>query len=251
MIGEFGSTFTNPVDEAPLRDLALYINNEGAAKSDEHTGVNYWFYWCWNANSGDTGGIVDNSWVNIEWRKINYLMDIGLQPLYTIVSPGEPPATTAPPQTTQPPATTAPPQTTKPPETSPPITVPPITPEPPAGKSTCEIRAVISNPWGDSQGYSTAMNIFVKNLGSKQINTPWTLELNSPNYLQVKYSWNWNPTIATDGTIVGKASMSWQNLLPNIGNEINIGMILVGKTTDFPPVSARLNGEACTLVIDA
>ena len=28
---------------------------------------------CWNANSGDTGGLVDNSWLNIQWPKIDFL----------------------------------------------------------------------------------------------------------------------------------------------------------------------------------
>ena len=28
---------------------------------------------CWNANSGDTGGLVDNTWLNIQWPKIDFL----------------------------------------------------------------------------------------------------------------------------------------------------------------------------------
>ena len=28
---------------------------------------------CWNANSGDTGGLVDDSWLTIEWAKVDFL----------------------------------------------------------------------------------------------------------------------------------------------------------------------------------
>ena len=40
-------------------------------------------YWDYNANSGDTGGLVDDSWVNVLWVKINWLMaTVNLQPWY-------------------------------------------------------------------------------------------------------------------------------------------------------------------------
>ena len=40
-------------------------------------------YWDWNANSGDTGGIVDDSWVNIVWVKVQWLIDsVQLRPWY-------------------------------------------------------------------------------------------------------------------------------------------------------------------------
>lgn len=35
--------------------------------------------WCvlgcrsWNANSGDTGGLVDDSWLTVQWPKIDFL----------------------------------------------------------------------------------------------------------------------------------------------------------------------------------
>lgn len=30
----------------------------------------------WNANSGDTGGLVDDSWLTIEWAKVDILTAI-------------------------------------------------------------------------------------------------------------------------------------------------------------------------------
>lgn len=31
------------------------------------------FYWSWNPNSGDTGGILDNDWTSVKWGKVNNL----------------------------------------------------------------------------------------------------------------------------------------------------------------------------------
>ena len=41
------------------------------------------FYWDWNANSGDTGGIVDSTWTNILWVKIQWMIGaVGMSPWY-------------------------------------------------------------------------------------------------------------------------------------------------------------------------
>ena len=41
------------------------------------------FYWDWNANSGDTGGIVDSTWVNILWVKVQWMIGtVGMTPWY-------------------------------------------------------------------------------------------------------------------------------------------------------------------------
>lgn len=41
-----------------LGDFALYMQNTGAAADGRHAAITSWFWWAWNANSGDTGGIV-------------------------------------------------------------------------------------------------------------------------------------------------------------------------------------------------
>lgn len=48
-------------------------------------------YWSWNANSGDTGGLVDDKWTNIEWTKVNWFIGAsGLHPWYLGSSPSTP-----------------------------------------------------------------------------------------------------------------------------------------------------------------
>jgi Cellulase (glycosyl hydrolase family 5) len=86
-IGEFGSRFTDSRDLDFLKDFALYLNNNGAAATGKHQAIPHWFYWDWNPNSGDTGGLVLDDWVTIIWEKINYLTGIGLKPWYTTNTP--------------------------------------------------------------------------------------------------------------------------------------------------------------------
>ncbi len=50
-----------------------------------NVGVPGWYLpcrWAWNADSGDTGGLVENDWESIIWPKIDYLTQLGLEPWY-------------------------------------------------------------------------------------------------------------------------------------------------------------------------
>lgn len=39
--------------------------------------------WAYNANSGDTGGLVDETWQNLDWTKLGWMQDnLGLTPWY-------------------------------------------------------------------------------------------------------------------------------------------------------------------------
>jgi aryl-phospho-beta-D-glucosidase BglC (GH1 family) len=72
-IGEFGSRFTTE-DVQFMEDFALYLNDHA---------IKNWFYWSWNPNSADTGGLVEDNWTTLIWKKIDYLTTIGLNPWYT------------------------------------------------------------------------------------------------------------------------------------------------------------------------
>ncbi len=41
-----------------LYSIRAYFQNQGGGNDGLHAPINNWFYWCWNANSGDTGGMV-------------------------------------------------------------------------------------------------------------------------------------------------------------------------------------------------
>jgi len=71
IIGETGSRFTDPLDVQMMSDFAGELRRLKA-------GV---VYWCWNANSGDTGGIVKDNWVDVNWEKVAWMQKAtGLHP---------------------------------------------------------------------------------------------------------------------------------------------------------------------------
>lgn len=96
MLTEFGSDCdiynglgAPKCSDAPfLRDIASYLrNNNSVPTQSRHDNSTMWFWWSWNANSGDTGGIVVGSppgapWYSVKWHKIRYLENVALCPWY-------------------------------------------------------------------------------------------------------------------------------------------------------------------------
>jgi len=52
VIGETGTTFALQADQQQMADFALYLNNQGAGNDGLHNPISSWFWWAWNANSG-------------------------------------------------------------------------------------------------------------------------------------------------------------------------------------------------------
>lgn len=73
LIGEFGSTLQDPKDATWLKALMQYM---GTGTS----GMNF-TYWCWNPDSGDTGGIVDYDWVTVNQAKQSILQPYLIPPV--------------------------------------------------------------------------------------------------------------------------------------------------------------------------
>jgi endoglucanase len=63
LLGEFGTNDQTPSDQAWLSTLAQYLMQ----RQESFT------FWCWNPDSGDTGGIVQNDWVTVNQNKMNVL----------------------------------------------------------------------------------------------------------------------------------------------------------------------------------
>eukprot|EP00884_Botryococcus_braunii_P014864 jgi/Botrbrau1/23379/Bobra.0051s0030.1 len=127
VIGETGTPFTDPRDVTFMADFATWLSGPYGSPNV--------FYWCWNANSGDTGGIVGNNWKDIQWVKVNFMRNaVGLTPWY--LSPGAkpppPPASSPPPRPPSPPSSPPPPPFPRPPPPPPPVkSPPPPSPKPP------------------------------------------------------------------------------------------------------------------------
>ena len=275
---------TDAGDITSLRDLAAYLNNAGAGADGRHAAIANVFWWSWNANSGDTGGLVDDGWKNILWSKVSYLQTLGLKPWYASggggptptpsptpspsPSPTPTPSPSPPPPTAVSPSPSPPPPTAKspsppppnspsppPPKRSPKPSPPPpksATSPPPAGSATCAVRAILAQPWSDAPGsYTNTVNIYVRNTATSgpAIPVPWTLVLTNPAYKSVTSAWNWAAAVpAGGGSVVGKATLSWEALAPGAG-EVNVGLVATATASSFAPTKATLNGVTCSLVI--
>lgn len=90
-IGEFGTTFAQTTDQVLFADFARYLRNvqaDGTPVDALHNPITSFFWFAWNANSGDTGGLVTSpNWDSIVWQKIEYLQGLGLAPWYTGAAP--------------------------------------------------------------------------------------------------------------------------------------------------------------------
>ena len=89
-LGEFGTRLQTPSDQQWLTALTKYLG-QGAS------GIN-WTYWCWNPNSGDPGGILNDDWTTINRAKQSYLTPIE----FPLTGGGTPPVTSAAPPTSPP-----------------------------------------------------------------------------------------------------------------------------------------------------
>lgn len=78
-IGEFGSKLQDSRDLAWIKTFVAYLNDTGEGDDKKHVPIRNWFWWSWNANSGDTGGLVADDWLSIQWSKIAVLKQIGLK----------------------------------------------------------------------------------------------------------------------------------------------------------------------------
>ncbi|RPI94103.1 MAG: glycoside hydrolase family 5 [Chloroflexi bacterium] len=68
MLGEFGSLLNDPQDTIWLNSLVTYLGRNSGAN-----GMG-WTFWCWNPNSGDTGGILRDDWTTVNQTKHNLLV---------------------------------------------------------------------------------------------------------------------------------------------------------------------------------
>jgi aryl-phospho-beta-D-glucosidase BglC (GH1 family) len=82
VIGETGSAMRIREDAQMLPDFARYLSATGPGADGQHQAVSGWFWWAWNANSGDTGGLVSDNWQDLLWHKFAYLKTLGLRPWY-------------------------------------------------------------------------------------------------------------------------------------------------------------------------
>jgi hypothetical protein len=92
----------------------------------------------------------------------------------------------------------------------------------------------------------TAMNIWVKNIGTVTIPSPWSFQMTG-DYLSSNNFWIIQTLSFSNGIFQGVVSQAWQTLYPN-GGEVNLGMILASPSGKFIPSSFKINGVGCSIV---
>jgi hypothetical protein len=210
LIGEFGSKFESVADKETMADLATFFNNEGAAADGRHLPITSWFYWSWNSNSEDTGGLVDNWWVEVEWKKIEYLRTVGLTSGLA-VSPLPPPSPPAPP------------------------------PRPPPPPAACQVSVEMASPWAYAGGYATTLNVKLQPFVSVAV--PWTLTLGNAGYSSVVSSWGaWGGVVITSTALQGSGTQA----IPS-ATFVSVGAQVQGGDDNLMPKTATLNGMPCAL----
>jgi endoglucanase len=216
-IGEFGTTLAASVDQTWLRTLVQYMRPTSSYGADSYQ----WSYWCWNPNSGDTGGIL-----NDDWTTINTTKDAYLNPIKFSLTGGGGGATASPTRTATATATrtgtaTATPRRTATPRpsgtptpTGTPAATGTPTPQPtgtPSGSVACSASYRIDSQWGN--GFTATVT--VTNTGGVATKT-WT----------VTWTWGgnqafvntWNATITQSGTAVTAKNLSYNNVIAPGGN---------------------------------
>jgi endoglucanase len=217
-IGEFGSTLTASVDQTWLRTLVSYMRSG--------TDSYQWSYWCWNPNSGDTGGILNDDWTTVNTTKNAYLNPIKFSltgsnptPSPTRTGATPTPTRTATPTPTRTGATPTPTRTATPTPTRTGVTPTPTrtgTPTPTAtstggGTVSCSATMRVNNQWGN--GFTATVT--VSNPGTVATKT-W----------RVTWTWggnqaitnSWNAALTSSGTSVTANNMSYNGAIAGGGN---------------------------------
>ena len=131
VIGEVGSKLATPTDVKFLVDFGRYLAAGGSVAGGRRTAGVFW--WSWNANSGDTGGLVADDWETPVWPKLDWMTAVvGLKPWSVSVSVSVSGTASAPVSAPPPPRATPTPPPPPPPTTTPPPPPPPTTTTPPS-----------------------------------------------------------------------------------------------------------------------
>ncbi|MFI1607725.1 cellulase family glycosylhydrolase, partial [Streptomyces griseofuscus] len=71
-VGEFGTTLQSTTDQTWLKALVAYLRPTAQYGGDSFQ----WTFWCWNPDSGDTGGILKDDWQTVDTAKDGYLASV-------------------------------------------------------------------------------------------------------------------------------------------------------------------------------
>lgn len=251
IIGEFGGRYGHggdPKDKVWQDALVDYLIGKGMRSA---------FYWSWNPNSGDTGGILQDDWTSVWTDKVELLERLwGDGPPATPVPTNTPTAspTEIPTEmptgmptgvptdtpTNMPTATpTFTPSTTPLPSQTPTPTTPPTTvPTSSPGVGACTVDYAIHSDWGN--GFVTT--VALTNSGSGPWNG-WTASWRFGGNQQITNLWN--GTVGQDGQAVAVDNAPWNGtVVPGVS--VHFGFVAAYSDSNPVPAPISVNGVVCT-----
>ena len=184
-IGEFGTTLASTIDQTWLRTLVSFMKTG--------TDSYQWTFWCWNPNSGDTGGILNDDWTTINTTKDAYLSSIKFPLSGSTPTPSATAVRTASPSATA--VRTASPSATA---------VRTASPTPVgtgSGTATCTATFAYASQWGN--GFTANVTVTAGSAAIKTWRVTWTWGGNQA------ISNSWNATVTSGGTAVTATNLSY------------------------------------------
>jgi cellulose binding protein with CBM2 domain/cellulase (glycosyl hydrolase family 5) len=217
LVGEFGTRLNTQSDRQWLKALVSYLGS-GA------TGM-HWTFWCWNPNSGDTGGILLDDWATVHAEKHGILAPV-MYPL----DGSRPPVLPAPQDPT--------PQDPTPEDPTPEDPGPgdPAIPGLPAFGNGC-ITYVVNNQW--DTGFSA--EVTVRNTSQTSLsgwNVAWQFGGNQ------RITGSWNAVAAQNGRSVTVRDGTWNSTL-SPGSTAHFGFNAEHDGANPVPSEFLLNGAPC------
>jgi chitinase len=80
LLGEFGTKLQTQSDQLWFSKMIDYLGGDLDTDGDSDLAPGKlgmsWTFWCWNPNSGDTGGILNNDWTTVNRAKVDALKEI-------------------------------------------------------------------------------------------------------------------------------------------------------------------------------
>lgn len=215
LIGEFGTKNETTSDRQWFKALRNTIKEQGLN----------WTFWCWNPNSGDTGGILLDDWRSVHEEKQAVLETIQ----YPLIGSGNPVPDPEPNPDPDPD-----------PEPEPePNPDPDPEPEPEPAGGDCRISYEVRSQWPG--GFTTDINI--ANVGETPIDG-WTLSWTFPEDQRVSHLWCGDAV--QEGHDVTVNSLDWNDAISPKGS-VKIGFNGAYGDTNPVPSAFWLNGERCEL----
>jgi len=223
-IGEFGTTLQSSIDQTWLKTLVSFMKTG--------TDSYQWTFWCWNPDSGDTGGILNPDWTTIDTVKDSYLTSIkfslsGPNPTPTPVTSATPVRTASPSATAVVTASPTPVRTASPTpvRTASPTATAVVTASPSAtavrtasptpvgtgsGTATCTATLAYASQW--SNGFTANVTVTAGSAATKTWRVTWTWGGSQA------ITNSWNATVTSSGTAVTATNLSYNGALSAGGN---------------------------------